>query len=150
MDKLVATPLHLWAVGAVTLLWNAFGAYDYTQTQLGNLDYFESMSVSMGVAPAEALAYFQGFPAWVHAFWACGVWGALVGSILLLLRRRFAVWSFALSLVGLAGTTVYQATSETPEWAQGGFATIISLVIWSLATFLLIYAVSMRRRGVLR
>jgi hypothetical protein len=28
------TPWHLWVVGILSLLWNAFGGYDYTMTQL--------------------------------------------------------------------------------------------------------------------
>lgn len=144
------TPWHLWVIGIVTLAWNAFGANDYTQTQLANLDYFESMSENMDVAPREALAYFQGFPAWADALWALGTWSAVVGSALLLFRSRFAIWAFAISLLGLAGTTVFQLTNDTPDWASGGFATVMSVVIWSIATFLLIYSVSMKNKGVLR
>ena len=144
------TPWHLWVVGVISLLWNAFGANDYLQTQLGNLDYMETMMADMGVSPEDALAYFNGFPGWVHAFWALGVWGSVLGSVLLLLRLRYAVWAFAISLLGLAGTTLYQVTSEQPEWATSGMSMIMSIVIWSLATFLLIYAVSMKNKCVLR
>lgn len=144
------TPWHLWVIGLVTLAWNAFGPNDYLQTQLGNLEYYEGMAESMGVGAEEALAYFQSFPAWADGAWALGTWGAALGSLLLLLRSRFAVWAFAASLLGLAGTTIFQLTSDTPEWASSGFATIMSIVIWSVATFLLIYSVSMRNKGVLR
>ena len=146
----VRTPWHLWAVGFISLAWNAFGANDYLQTQLGNLDYLETMMAGMGVSAEDALAYFNVFPGWVHAFWAMGVWGSVLGSVLLLLRLRYAVWAFALSLLGLAGTAFYQLTSEQPEWASGGTSMIMSLVIWALASFLLIYAVSMKNKGVLR
>lgn len=30
----VATPWHLWVVGVVAVLWNAFGCWDYTMTHL--------------------------------------------------------------------------------------------------------------------
>lgn len=144
------TPWHLWAVGVISLLWNAFGANDYLQTQLGNLDYMEAVVTDMGVSAEDALAYFNGFPGWVHAFWALGVWGSVLGSVLLLLRLRYAVWAFAISMLGLAGTTLYQVTSEQPEWATSRMSMIMSILIWSLATFLLIYAVSMKNKGVLR
>jgi len=119
-------------------------------TQLGNLSYIEGMVADTGVSAAEALAHYGAYPAWVHAAWALGVWGAVLGSLLLLLRQRFAAWAFALSLLGLAGTAFYQVTSEQPEWVTGGSSTVISIVIWSIATFLLIYAVSMKNKGVLR
>jgi hypothetical protein len=144
------TPWHMWVVGVVSLAWNAFGANDYLQTQLGNLAYMEGMVTDMGVSAEEALAYFNGFPGWVHAFWALGVWSSVLGSVLLLLRLRYAVWAFALALLGLAGTSLYQVTSEQPEWVTSGPSAVISIVIWSIASFLLIYALSMRNKGVLR
>ncbi|MBB3033353.1 hypothetical protein [Alteriqipengyuania lutimaris] len=144
------TPWHLWLVGAVSLAWNAFGANDYLQTQMGNLEYFETMMDGIEATPTQALAYFQGYPAWVHAAWAVGVWGSVLGSLLLLLRSRFAVHAFALSLLGLATTTVYQLIVGQPDWVQSATTTIITIVIWSIATFLLIYAASMRSKGVLR
>ena len=152
MDKHLKarTPWHLWVVGIVSLAWNAFGANDYLQTQLGNLAYFESMMDGIEATPQQALAYFQSYPAWVHGAWAVGVWGAVLGSLLLLLRTRFAVHAFALSLLGLATTTVYQMVVGQPDWVQNTATTIITIVIWSIATFLLIYAASMRSKGVLR
>lgn len=144
------TPWHLWAVGVVSLLWNAFGANDYVQSQLGNREYLGSMSETMGVTADAMIAYIESFPVWASVCWALGIWGAVIGSVLLLLRSRFAVWSFAISLLGLAGTTLFHVLVPQPEWTTGGMTTIMNIVIWSIATFLLIYAVSMKNKGVLR
>lgn len=142
------TPWHLWAVGGLSLLWNAFGANQYTMSQLRNRDYLGRAAKSMGIAPDQMIAYIDGFPGWMHAFWALGVWGALLGSVLLLMRKHHAVWAFALSLLGLAVTQIYQAVTPQPDWAEG--AVLMNVVIWSIAIFLVIYAVIMRRKGVLR
>lgn len=142
-----ATPWHLWAVGGVSLLWNAFGATDYTMSQTRNRDYLGSAAESMGITADQMIAYIEGFPGWMHAFWALGVWGALIGSLLLLFRKRHAVWAFGVSLLGLAVTQLYQAFTPQPDWAQS--AIVMNLLIWSIATFLLIYAVSMRRKAIL-
>lgn len=149
-DENTRAPLHLWIVGVVSLLWNLFGANDYFQTQSGNLDYIRDAVEPMGIAAEDAIAYFQSFPVWADIFWAFGVWGALGGSILLLMRSKFAVWAFALSLLGLAVMTGYQLIVPQPEWTKGGFMTVINIIIWSIATFLLIYARSMEKKGVLR
>jgi len=142
------TPWHLWAVGVLSLLWNMVGITDYTLSQLGNRDWIGAAAENMGITADDMIAYIDSFPAWMHAFWALGVWGAFVGSILLLMRSRYAVWSFAASLLGLAVTTLYRVTTPQPEWMQGDVA--MNVIIWSIATFLLIYAVSMRNKGVLR
>lgn len=143
-------PWHLWVVGVLSLLWNGFGANDYVQTQMGNLSYFEAaMGSNSAVTAAQAMEYFRSFPAWLDAFWALGVWGAVLGSVMLLLRSRWADPAFALSLVGLAVTTAYQEFAETPAWVKSATNVGMSIAIWSIAVFLLIYATSMRRKGVL-
>jgi hypothetical protein len=46
MDDVQAarTPVHLWIVGLLGLLWNGFGCYDYLMTRMRNLDYFRAMA----------------------------------------------------------------------------------------------------------
>lgn len=141
-DFSAKTPLHLWIVGGLSLLWNAFGAVDYTMTQTRNADYLAAFT------PAQ-LAYFEAFPAWVDAAWAFGVWGALAGSLLLLLRSRYAVTAFAVSLAGLALSTVYQFTGPTPP-PMPEAAKYMTPVIWIAAIALLWYAWRQRTNGVLR
>ena len=142
------SPWHIWVVGVVSLLWNCFGAFDYTMSQLRSESYLGAAAESMNVTAAEMIAFIDSFPAWMHAFWALGVWGALAGSVLLLMRSRYAVWAFAVSLTGLAVTQIYQATTPQPEWMATSAG--MTIVIWSVATFLLIYAVSIRKNGLLR
>lgn len=141
-------PMHLWAVGGLSLLWNAFGATDYTMSQLHNEAWLGGAAEGMGTTAEEMIAYIEAFPGWMHAFWALGVWGALIGSVLLLLRKRQAVWAFGLSLLGLAVTQVYQATTPQPAWAN--MAVGMTIAIWAVAILLLIYAIWMHNRGVLR
>ena len=78
-DRTNGTPRHLWIVGALSLLWNCIGAADYTMTQTRNSAWLQGIT-------AEQLAYLHDFPTWAVSAWALGVWGALAGSILLLLR----------------------------------------------------------------
>lgn len=141
-------PWHLWLVGALALLWTGFGATDYTMSQLRNEAYLGQAAEGMGTTAAEMIAFIDSFPAWMHAFWALGVWGAFAGSLLLLMRSRHAVWAYAVSLLGLAVTQAYQATLEMPEWAR--MASVMTVAIWAIAGFLLLYAAAMRRKGVLR
>ena len=50
--------------------------------------------------PQVILAYIDGMPMYAHVGWGLGVWMALLGAILLLMRSRYAVHAFALSLIG--------------------------------------------------
>ena len=145
MDTATKTPWHLWVIGVVSLLWNSIGAADYIFSSLRSEAWFEAMQY-----PPEGIAYLEAFPAWAHGGWALGTIGAFLGSILLLLRSRYAVWAFAISLFGIAVTTIYEAGTQLPPELAAIQPAWFPFVLWSIATFLLIYAVSMKRKGVLR
>jgi hypothetical protein len=95
----VKTPWHLWLVGVLTLLFNAMGVMSYAMTKFG-------MLAEAGMTP-DQIAFMNAYPALASGFWALGVWGAFAGSVLLLLRSRFAVPAMLVAMVGLIGTTVY-------------------------------------------
>jgi hypothetical protein len=100
---------------------------------------------------AEQRAFYDGLPGWLSGFWALGVWGALLGSLLLLMRSRHAVTAFAASLLGLAVSTFYtRVVTSPPPGLEGGAMLAIQVVIWVAAIVFLVYAMKMRGRGVLR
>jgi hypothetical protein len=134
------TPWHLWLVGAATLLFNAMGVLSYMMTQLG-------MLAEAGMTP-DQIAFMDSYPAVTKAFWALGVWGAFAGSVLLLLRAKWAVPAMVVALIGLIGTTVYNyALLEVPATMQ---APALDAAIWLVTVFLLFYAMRLRAGGVLR
>ena len=135
-------PAMFWIVAIGSLLWNSFGAYDYTMTNTRNAAYLANF-------PPEMMHMIDAFPLWTMAAWACGVWGAVAGSLLLLMRSRWAVWAFALSLLGLAASTAYQSTIDMPAELQTTAMTVMNLVIWAAALFLLWYAWKQRKAGVI-
>ena len=138
-------PIHLWIVGILSLLWNAGGAYDYLMTQLGNAEY-----LAMLTEPQRALM--DGRPMWFDAAWAFGVWGSIAGSLLLLLRSRFAVTAFGVSILGLAASSVWSFGIAEPSSLEvmGSFAAIFSLAIVVILLALFVYARRMQARGILR
>jgi len=138
------TPAHVWIVGVLATLWNAFGAFDYVMTQTNNEAYLSQFS-------AEERAFFESFPGWMEAFWALGVWGALIGSLLLLVRSRYAVHAFGISLVGIVVGMGYQYLAmEAPESLTTGAMAFIPWVILVVGIALFVYARNQVARGVLR
>ena len=143
------TPAHLWIVGALALLWNGFGAYDYLMTRMRNTDYFESMMP--GVDPNVILAWVDAFPLYAQFGWGLGVWGGLAGAILLLMRSRWAVPVFAVSLVGAILGLGYQILAAPPlPGEHGAMMEVMPFVIIFVALALFLYARAMKARGVLR
>ena len=143
------TPVHLWIVGVLALLWNAIGCYDYLMTRMRNTDYFQSMMPN--VDPHAMLAWIDAFPIWAQFGWGLGVWAGLLGSLLLLLRNRWAVLVLGLSLVGAILGLGYQIVAAPPMPGDiGPLADAMPFVIIVIAAALVLYAQAMRRRGVLR
>ena len=139
------TPLHLWIVGVLSLLWNAFGAYNHVMTQFRNAQY-------LSVFKPEQMAYFDNAPVWFDAVWATGVWFSVLGAILLLLRSRLARSAFGVSLLGLAASPVYSFGLAEPSTIDmmGSFALVFTGVIVVILVALWLCARAMVTRGVLR
>ena len=139
-------PWHLWVVGVVSLLWNSYGGYDFVMSLTKGEAYMRASGMSDAM-----IAYYNAMPTWMYGPWVLGVWGAVAGSILLLLRSRFAVHAFALSLIGalvslLYGLVIDKAPPPPPEMAAMAYMPYVIVVI---AAFLAWYAWTMNKKGVL-
>ena len=133
-------PWHLWLIGGLSLLFNAMGIISYTMTKLG-------MLADAGMT-ADQIAFMNAYPAWASAFWALGVWGAFAGSVLLLMRSRYAVPAMVVATIGLVGTTVYNyGLIEVPAAME---APALDIAIWAVTLSLLLYVRKMAAAGVLK
>ncbi len=136
------TPWHIWAVGIGSLLWSAGSAFDYVMTQTKNDAYMAQFTPEM-------LAYYYGFPTWSIAAWAIGVWGAIAGAILLLLRKSWAVAAYAASLAALVVNLIYMFGLSDGLAIMGTGGAAFMVVIFVMAVLLLFYARRQKSSGVL-
>lgn len=89
-----------WFITAAGLIWNLLGCLNYiTQTN----------PETVAQMPEVYRVIIEGRPAWATAAFAIGVFGGAVGCILLLLRKRVAMFVLGLSLVGIVLTGVFSA-----------------------------------------
>lgn len=138
-------PWHLWAVGLVGVLWNSYGCLDYTMTALQG----EVWLRSQGMTDA-AVAFTEAMPAWMTAVWAIGVWGAMLGSLLLLLRSQWAFPVFVISLAAYVMSLVYQYVLTDGATGMGESIWIMQTVILFICLFFVWYAQMATKRGILR
>ena len=80
-----------------------------------------------------------------------GVWFAVLGSVLLLVRSRLALWSFVASFVGMIGTSIHNfLLSEVSMMdLMGATAASFSFVIFVIGLLLIIYARRQKTKGVI-
>ena len=136
------TPIHLWIVSILAVLWNAMGAFDYIATQYRLESYMSQFT-------PEQLEYFYAFPVWMDAAWAIAVWASVLGSLTLLMRKAFAVWLFGISILGLAVSSIYNFVLSDGMAMMGSGGATFTAVIWIIALFLYFYARAMAARRVL-
>ena len=130
-------------VAVLAVLWNLAGVASF---------WFHLTATPETVAswPPEQQAVFEAMPRWLFVPFAAATLGGLLGSIGLLLRRRWSVPVLALSLFAI----VVQFTSNyltTPLWEMmGARGAIFPVVIARVGLFLWWYARLAARRGCLR
>lgn len=124
-------------IAVLALLWNGFGATDYTMTQLHNQAWFDAMKVDL-----EMLAKVYAAPVWATAGWAVGVWGGFVGALALLLRKHMAANLFLASIVGAVVGFSWQIGAGVNSLA-------LASVITGVAVFLFWYARRAEGQGLL-
>ena len=137
-------PWHLVPVGVIALLWHAGGSLDYALTKLNVPTYVSQV-------PPEWLVYFDAMPVWVTAAWAVGVWGGLLGAILLLMREHWAPLALAASFFAVLAATLWLTiVSDPPLQEAVGMEFTWVMILATLAGLLLwLYARRMRRLNVI-
>jgi hypothetical protein len=135
-------PRHLWIVGALATVWSGYACWHFALISL------REASTMARLAP-DVVDTIDAYPAWVMVAAAIEVGFALLGSLLLLGRSRWAAPSFAVALVGLAANQFYQLATGLPaSWNTWAYWAA-NLSGWFVAAGLLVYALRLRRRGAL-
>ncbi len=93
-------PMWFWIVSVIALLWNVMGVYQYL-LQAYNKESFRAMYNE------EQLSMIENTPSWAIAAFAIAVFGGLLGTLALLLRKKWARPLFLLSLIGIIVQMIY-------------------------------------------
>lgn len=140
-----ATPWHLWAVGVISLLWNGYGGYDFVMSVTQGETYWRASGMTDAM-----VAYYNAMPTWMYVPWVLGVWGAVAGSILLLMRNKLAVPAFALSLLGAVVSLGYGLANPMPPLPEAmAMMSYMPWVIAAIAAVLAAYGWSVSKKGML-
>ena len=117
---------------------------DYVMTETRNEEYLSQFT-------PELIAFVDAMPSWMIAVWAIGVWGGVLGSLLLLLKKRFAVPVFIASCAATVIMAVRNYLFENGMEVMGDtFSLVFTAVIFLFTLGLVFYARAMTRQGVLQ
>lgn len=92
MTTTVKPPAWFWVVSTIALLWNLMGVFNYLNQAFNQQAILESLDQAQREV-------FEGIPAWATAAFAIAVFSGFIGSIGLLLRKKWARPFFIISLI---------------------------------------------------
>jgi hypothetical protein len=142
MNAATATshPTSFKVIAILALLWNLLGvAMFYLQISM--------TPEAIAALPAPQREVYEATPSWLNLAFAVAVFGGVFGAVGLLLRKRWAVPCFLVSLLALV-VQIVSAYLVTPAWtAYGAAGLAMPVVLLAIALFLLWYARKAERNG---
>jgi len=128
-ENVVGVHWSFWAIGAVGLIWNVFGAINFVvQMNADTLAAYREVEQALIV----------GRPAWATVAFAIAVFGGALGCLLLLLKRSAAFYLFVASLLGVI-VTITHTLGVDVDFGPGEIVGIILMPLL-VAAFLIWYS----------
>ncbi len=140
MEHNEKTPIWYWIVAGLALLWNIMGLVAFFMQVTMSEETLSAMP------PADQVMY-ENIPTWATIAFAVAVIAGTIGSIGLLLRKKWAHPIFLLSLIGVIIQQIHiffisgiMKTAEAPSM-------VMPAMILLIAILLLFFSKKMIRQG---
>lgn len=129
-----------WIIAIIALIWNAMGVMAY----LGQAYMTDE---AKALLPENQRELYENVPAWATAAFAIAVFGGLLGSIAMLLKKKWAISLFLLSLLGILVQMTYNffLSNNMDVYGPGGYIMPIMVII--IGIFLYMYSKKAKTNG---
>jgi hypothetical protein len=131
-----------WIISGVLLVWNLIGLMFYYQQST----LTPEIMANAGLTPQQ-IAHITNTPAWAHAGYAFAVNAGVLGAILLLLRKAWAIPLFVLSLVGALVQDLDAMVLRDGIAAWGTSGLILPAIVIVICLYEIWYARAAKARG---
>jgi len=135
MTSTTKLPVWFWVIAVVGLLWNLMGVSAYIA------DAYQLIELS-----PEQEAFNTNKPVWYTAAYAFGVFAGALGCVALLLRKKWAVQLFLISLIGVLITHTYSFFFQDDIVITGGLM-IVPIIVVIIAGLLYWYSKGAREKS---
>ena len=126
-------PTWFWIISVIALLWNIMGVMAYLA------DAYMSVETLAELSQEQRMLY-ESRPAWATGAFALAVWGGLIGSIGLLLRKKWAYIMFIISLIAVLAQNVYQFFLSNTFDVLGSAAMAFPILIIIISILLILFS----------
>ena len=125
-----------WGISIFAVIWNIMGVMAYLGTAF-------MTDEALAMLPEEQQQLYTDVPSWAMAAFAIAVWFGILGSILLLLRKRWAKPVFMISLV----YTLF-VSKNIEVYGPGGY--VMPVLVLIIGIFLVWYSKDADTKGILK
>ncbi|WP_425658568.1 hypothetical protein [Tenacibaculum ascidiaceicola] len=122
-----------WIIGVAALVWNGLGVMQY----LGMAYMTDEVKAAL---PEAERALYDNIPSWVTAAFAIAVFGGLIGSAFLLMRKKLARPMFLISLIAIIVQMSYNLFMSRVAEVYGPGSVIMPIMVIVIGVFLLMYS----------
>ncbi len=141
-DK-TSPPVWFWVISIVALLWYLMDISAFFMRVFMTDDAIKAM-------PENQQHFFQNIPLWVNIVFACEVFGGTLGSAALLLRKKWALLVFVVSILGVLSQTSHIWFLTDAVSAMGAPAVVMPLLAILIGIGMIVLAKSAISKGWLR
>lgn len=129
-----------WVIAIIAFIWNIMGVMAYLQQA-----YMTDEAKQL--LPEAERALYDNVPVWATAAFALAVFGGLLGSLSLLLRKKIANLLFTVSLLGIIVQMSYNFLMSNSIDVYGPGGMIMPIMILVVGIFLFMYSKSAITKG---
>lgn len=122
-----------WVIGVAALVWNGLGVMSY----IGQAYMTDEVKAAL---PEAERALYENVPTWVTAAFAIAVFGGLLGSAFLLMRKKLARPMFLLSLIAIIAQMSYNLFMSKAAEVYGPGSIVMPIMVIIIGVFLLMYS----------
>lgn len=140
-DELNGKPsTNFWIIGGAALVWNLIGLVFY----IGQVTMTPE---SLAQMTEELQEFFLATPTWSNAAYAIAVNAGVLGSLLLLLRKSWAVPMYMLSMIGIVIQDIDAFVLRDAFSIVGLGALLIPSMVFVIGISLILYSRAAKGRG---
>lgn len=122
-----------WVVSVIALIWNAIGAMAYISQVTMSPEALQAL-------PENERALMESLPTWATAAFAIGVWGGVLGCLLLLLRKKLATLVLMISFAGVLVQMVHSLFISNSIAVYGPGGMVMPLMVLIIGVLLIVFA----------
>lgn len=113
-----------WVISAMALVWNLLGVMAYIEQVTMSAEALQAM-------PENERALYESAPAWATSAFAVAVWAGALGSVLLLIRKKWAIPVLIVSFVGIVVQMVHSfgIANSIEVYGPGGMVMPVMVLI---------------------